>query len=262
MSKNQGWVAIHRSLDDDWIWNTGKFSYGQAWVDMIMAANHSENIISINKTPTTIKRGQFHTSEKKLAEKWHMNRKTVKSLLTKLKKDGKIDYSSNNYGTTITIVNYNKYQFSPDSQLDSCMDNKPDYKLDYELPSALDTNNNIKKAKNANKETNYPDEFESLWNLYPRKTDKAKAYSTYCSCREKYTDEELLDACKNFSDYHQAYKTPEQYIRTFANFYGGDQLFTEYLTSNGYTPSKKRTPNSGDFNNFPQRNIDFESLER
>ncbi len=149
MDTTQGWIALHRSIRENWIWDVDKFNYPLAWIDLLLSANHADRTISINKNPVTILRGQFHTSIVNLSKRWHWDRKTVTAYLTKLKREEMIDYSTSPNGTTITIVNYNKYQPSG-IKMDSHLDNETDNELNDELHSTLVTNNNEKNSKNDN----------------------------------------------------------------------------------------------------------------
>lgn len=109
---SQGWVSIHRSLFDHWIWtDKGEFDKRSAWIDLILMVNHEDKKVLINGKLETIKRGQRITSLNKLAERWKWSRKKVTNFLNLLEEDGMI-IAKKEQGkyTTITIVNYNFYQ--------------------------------------------------------------------------------------------------------------------------------------------------------
>lgn len=38
-----GWIKIHRDILYHEIWSDKPFSKGQAWIDLILMANHSDN---------------------------------------------------------------------------------------------------------------------------------------------------------------------------------------------------------------------------
>ena len=105
-----GWIKLNRNIQDSFIWSFDHPQYGLAWVDMLMLANYKDKQILFNGKLQTIKRGTFVTSIVKLAERWHMNRRTVKSFLDVLKSDGMITYECTRQCTTVCIVNYEKYQ--------------------------------------------------------------------------------------------------------------------------------------------------------
>ena len=105
-----GWIKINRNIQESFIWDFAHPQYGLAWVDMLMLANYKDKQIIFNGKLLTIKRGSFITSIVKLSERWHMNRRTVKSFLDVLKSDGMITYECTKQCTTVCIVNYEKYQ--------------------------------------------------------------------------------------------------------------------------------------------------------
>lgn len=105
-----GWIKLNRSIQDSFIWSFDHPQYGLAWVDMLMLANYKDKQILFNGKLQTIKRGSFVTSIVKLSERWHMNRRTVKSFLDVLKSDGMITYECTRQCTTVCIVNYERYQ--------------------------------------------------------------------------------------------------------------------------------------------------------
>ena len=105
-----GWIKLNRSIQDSFIWSFDHPQYGLAWIDMLMLANYKDKQILFNGKLQTIKRGSFVTSIVKLAERWHMNRRTVKNFLDVLKSDGMITYECTRCCTTVCIVNYEKYQ--------------------------------------------------------------------------------------------------------------------------------------------------------
>ena len=39
MNTQKGFVGVHRSLQEHWLWDEKPFSKGQAWIDLIMLAN-------------------------------------------------------------------------------------------------------------------------------------------------------------------------------------------------------------------------------
>ena len=105
-----GWIKINRNIQESFIWDFARPQYGLAWIDMLMLANYKDKQIIFNGKLQTIRRGSFVTSLVKLSERWHMNRRTVKSFLDVLKSDGMITYECTRHCTTVCIVNYEKYQ--------------------------------------------------------------------------------------------------------------------------------------------------------
>lgn len=110
MSTDNGWVKLHRSVFDDEIWLRKPYSWGQAWVDLIMTANYQDGYETSRGRTFPVKRGQILTSITKLAERWGWGRKSVINYLGELRKDKKIRIKQDDFGSLITIKNYDKYQ--------------------------------------------------------------------------------------------------------------------------------------------------------
>ena len=141
-----GWVKIHRSIQDHWIWeNPVKLKW---WLDLIMMANHQENKILINGELVTIEAGERHTSEDKLSARWGVSRNTVRKFLALLEKDGMISLKkSRQSGTTYKVLNYNVYQgFSEEKKHQT--EQRTEQQKDNAVNNELHINKNEKNEKN------------------------------------------------------------------------------------------------------------------
>ena len=110
-----GWVKIHRQIQENAIWESNEpFDSRSAWIDLILLANHDEKEVYLNGSFAKIERGQLHRSQEYLAQRWHWTRKRIRKFLNALKEAQMIDFSGATNGatkgTTITIVNYDKFQ--------------------------------------------------------------------------------------------------------------------------------------------------------
>ena len=112
----EGWIKLHRRLQECWVWDDKPFSKGQAWVDLLLSANHADKKILFNGELITITRGQYMTSVRKLAEKWGWSRNTVLKFLTILESDKMLTRDSDNHRTLLTIENYGVYQSHEDTE--------------------------------------------------------------------------------------------------------------------------------------------------
>lgn len=118
--KDKGFVLIHRSLlDDRDLWQNGEpFSKGQAWVDLIMLAQHSEY--------RGTSRGSFRTSQMWLSKRWGWTRAKTRRFIDQLIGQGNITIDSTTNGTTVTLVNYEKYQVGrPTNDTTNSTTNRP-----------------------------------------------------------------------------------------------------------------------------------------
>jgi len=108
--ESMGFIQLHRALQHNPLWIAEPFTKGQAFVDLIMSANHKDNTFLLGNTMVTTKRGQFFTSELKLAARWKWSRKKVRSYLALMKNLEMATAEGTTKGTTITVVNYEDYQ--------------------------------------------------------------------------------------------------------------------------------------------------------
>lgn len=139
-----GWISIHRKIKDNWIWEEKPFSKGQAWIDLLLMANHADRKILLGNELIEVKRGSFITSEKKLMESWGWGKEKVRRFLKLLEADGMIEKKTDRKKTTINIVNYSVFQVLQTT-------NRPqtDYQQTDSRPPA-DTNNNDNNYNNDN----------------------------------------------------------------------------------------------------------------
>jgi uncharacterized phage protein (TIGR02220 family) len=142
----QGWISLHRKIMEHPLYQEKrKFSRFEAWIDLLLLANHKDNKFLLGNELITVERGSFITSELKLMERWGWGKSKLRSFLEMLENDGMIVKKSDRKKTTITICNYCTYQGYE-------MENRPqtDHKqTDNGL--ITDTNNNDNNDNNENK---------------------------------------------------------------------------------------------------------------
>lgn len=106
----EGWLKLYRSIQNHWLWEDKPFSRGQAFVDLLLMANHKDNKILFNGELIEVKRGSRITSLRQLSEAWGWSTKKTKKFLELLEKDNMITVKSDNKKTLVTIENYGVYQ--------------------------------------------------------------------------------------------------------------------------------------------------------
>lgn len=105
-----GWIKLHRSMQDHWLWKDKPYDQARAWIDLIMLANYEDKKMDYKGEIITCKRGDVNLSISYLASRWKWDRKTVKRFLDLLEMDGMCTTECTTHRTTITIVNYGFYQ--------------------------------------------------------------------------------------------------------------------------------------------------------
>lgn len=143
---NQGWVSIHRKLQDSEIWNLEKFTRGQAWVDMILMANHTDKSFFLRGIEIHVKRGQIARSETSLAEKWKWSRGKLRRFFSWLETRQQIVQQKNKLLSIVTIVNYEEYQQNGTTNGTT---------NGQQTVQQTDTNNNVNNEDNENNEKQF-----------------------------------------------------------------------------------------------------------
>lgn len=107
-----GWIKIHRRLCADDFWLSEPFTDGQAWVDLLMLANHTDGYIKVRGIRHKVSRGEVGWSELKLSKRWQWSRGKVRRFLSFLQQENmiKIGQQNNKVTTIISICKYVDYQ--------------------------------------------------------------------------------------------------------------------------------------------------------
>jgi hypothetical protein len=138
-----GWIRLDRKIADNWLWEEKPFSRGQAWIDLILMANHKDNKFPFGDEIITVVRGDFITSELKLMVRWGWSKSRVRLFLTQLQNDAMIVKKSDHKKTTITIVNYSVYQ-----DIETTEKPVKDHKRTSDRPVKDTNNKETKKQRN------------------------------------------------------------------------------------------------------------------
>ncbi|HHE6883540.1 TPA: DnaD domain protein [Staphylococcus aureus] len=106
-----GWISIDRSIQNHWLFKEKRtFSKFEAWIYLLMEANHSKAKVPIGNQVVTVERGQRLTSILTLSDLFNWSRFKVKTFLDLLESDGMLEVKTTSKYTLITIVNYDFYQ--------------------------------------------------------------------------------------------------------------------------------------------------------
>jgi uncharacterized phage protein (TIGR02220 family) len=134
----QGWISLHRKIQDHPLFQEKRvFSKFEAWIDLILSANHKDNKFILGNEMIEVKRGSFLTSELKLMKRWGWSKTKVRSFLKLLEDDGMIVKKSDNKKTALTLCNYNDYQ-----NLQTTEEPQKNHEETSKEPQK-DTNNNV-----------------------------------------------------------------------------------------------------------------------
>lgn len=135
---NAGWIKLWRQIQDNPVWRRKPYSYGQAWVDLLLLTNHQPGCIWPRGMPLHIEAGQVGYSKESLASKWGWSRGKVTRFLNMLENERQIVQHKSNVTTVITITNWQTYQKTDSKQTDRRTPNS----------RQADTNKNDKNENN------------------------------------------------------------------------------------------------------------------
>jgi hypothetical protein len=171
----EGYISIWRRLKDNPMWLSEKFTRGQAWVDLIMLANHKPNYYYLRGNKVTVQRGQVARSADNLATRWGWGKGKVQRFINELEIEQQIKLEKSNIINKITIVNYDNYQKTSCRQTNRRATDEPQ----------TGTNNNdnnenkkesIEKAKVKFSHLDLPELYDSMIDWHKTKGKRIKDY--------------------------------------------------------------------------------------
>lgn len=207
----EGWIKLHRAIQNNPFWGCEKFTRGQAWVDLLLMTNHKDSFFYKRGNKVTVKRGQVGRSSVELADRWQWSRSKVSKFLKDLEKEQQIKIHKSTVTQVLTIVNYDLYQ-EKEQQKNSRKTAEEQQK---------DTYKNVKKEKNVEEGNSQPptlneinstddpdtrtDKFlpfgildakETLHNIYPTTEQKQTRIRELTG--EEWSEQEANDIFKSF----------------------------------------------------------------
>jgi hypothetical protein len=106
----QGFIVLHRKLNENWLWLSEPFSKAQAWIDLLLLANHADGSFFIRGVKVVIKRGHVGKSEESLSQRWKWSRGKVRAFLKLLETEQQIKQHKSPILNIIEVINYDLYQ--------------------------------------------------------------------------------------------------------------------------------------------------------
>lgn len=145
MNDTSGWIKIHRSVLDHWIWKD-RIKFGW-WLEMLFMANWEQRKVIVGNTLVTVERGQMIASNRFLMEKWGVCTHTIRNFLRLLESDGMITQTTYPKFNIITICNYDKYQCDDIERVDPNDDPNLIPLVDPKTDPKTDPNKEYKKER-------------------------------------------------------------------------------------------------------------------
>ena len=253
-----GYIKLYRDLQENPIWNDKPFSKGQVWADIIFRCNHVCKKIVGYGDCTWILRGQFISSNYKLADAWGWSESSVRQFIKLLVKEKMITVLSGRHYTLYEVTNYCVYQSVDNTELEGISNAQKTHRK--RTGNALKTlNNNDKNYKNDKKELkDYSSEIirmaETLKSLILQNNPGAKTPDDLTKWQsefdkmkriDKRTDEQIF-AVMEFSQKDPFWKSNilsagklrEQFDRLFLKKEGLQQPPSKYRDMTNYKPGE------------------------
>ena len=229
----QGWISVHRQIQCHWLWDDKPFSKGQAWIDLLMLANHEDKKFLFGGELIEVKSGSFITSIAKLTQRWGWSNTKVVKFLELLEKEEMIVKKSDAKKTAITIEKYSDFQ---DSENKKTIPKR--YQNDTET-ILKHTNNNDNNDNNDNK------------NKYILSKPVKHKYGEYKNVL--LTDEELSKLKAEYPDYEERIERLSSYVASTGKSYK-----SHYATIRNWARKDKKEGNA----NADNRGTDPEPQRR
>lgn len=180
----EGWIKTHRSIQQHYLWQDKPFSKGQAWLDILLLANHKDNKFILGNEVVEVERGSFITSEIKLMNRWGWSKSKVRGFLQLLQNDSMVVKKTDRKKTTLKVLNYNVWQDSETTE-----EPIKDHKKTTKKPQK-DTNKNVKNEKNEDNKKHIHGEFKKVL----------------------LTDEQFEKLKEDYANYNELIKFLDEYI--------------------------------------------------
>ena len=106
-----GWIKIHRSITNHWLYSEKRtYSKLEAWYDILLTVNYSDNKAIIKGKIYEVKRGESILSFESWGKRWNWDKSKVRRFFSLLKKDEMIDLKCDSITTHLTVCKYDSYQ--------------------------------------------------------------------------------------------------------------------------------------------------------
>jgi hypothetical protein len=240
----KGYIKLHRELQGHWLWDKKPFSPGQAWIDLLMMANHESKKFPLGIELVEVERGSLITSEIKLMDRWGWSKTKVRDFLNLLQNDSMLVKKTDHKKTTLTLCNYSDWQDTETTE-----EPKKDQKKTIKKPKK-DTNKNEEECKECK---------EDIYSSYTSNPDLLKALRDFEDMRISLKNGKFGDQAKKIllTELNKLADTDEKKISILEQSILNNWKGVFPLKSNNQQKLAQQKPVS----NFEGRKYDANSLE-
>lgn len=221
---HRGYIKLWRLSVDNKDYLSEPFTRWQAWIDLLLLANHKPNRIYIRGISVEVGVGELVASEEFLSIRWRWSRNKVRRYIVLLSSKTKqqIIVKRNNKITTISIVNWNTYQGNDTTKSTT---NDTTERQQKDIPK------NDKNVKNVKNKEIYKEKFDTFWEAYPKKVDKQDAIKIFNSMKPTQGFLDML--LKSIAQQKLSDQWKNNYIKSPARWLRGQHWGDELKGGNG-----------------------------
>lgn len=240
MKDDRTYIKIfHKMLDWGWYGDTNTF---RVFMHILLRANYRESEYLGHK----IGAGECVFGRKEWAKKLGLSEQQVRTAISHLRATNEITTRATNKFTIITVVNWESWQIE---------EGKATKRTTNKQPTSQPTSNqqvttskeykNISSSLRSEDIYTYEQEFEKLWELYPRRQGKKEAYAHYVKARKSgTTSEEVEKGIIAYANYIKATNTEERYTKRGASFFSQQAWQDEWRVRDDIRRDDDRTNDS------------------
>jgi len=218
-----GWIKLHRAIQENDLWTDEKFSRGQAWVDLLILANHTSTSFRVHGVLVDVERGEVARSQTALADRWKWSRTKVNDFLDELEKKEQLKIiRKDRILNKIRIINYDLYQNYEEEKQQTRQQTR-------QQKSIYNNDKNENNEKKYKKEVNtaYSEELERFWSVYPNKKKKPNTSKALEKALEKTTIDVIMSALVDYTKSQDWVKDNGQWIPHPTTWLNGEQWLDE-----------------------------------
>lgn len=240
MKDDRTYIKIfHKMLDWGWYGDTNTF---RVFMHILLRANYRESEYLGHK----IGAGECVFGRRAWAEKLGLSERQIRTAIDHLKSTNEIAVRTTNKFSVITVVKWEDWQIG-----DGKATNKATNKKSNNRPTTDQQPTTSKEYKNMSSSLRsediytYEQEFEKLWELYPRRQGKKEAYAHYVKARKSgTTSEEVEKGIIAYANYIKATNTEERYTKRGSSFFSQQAWQDEWRVRDDIRRDDDRTNDS------------------
>ena len=205
--KNKGFILLHRSLGDHWLWQEKRvFSKAEAWLDILMECNHSERSFLIGETLIKCKRVESVNSIGSWADRWKWNKSIDVRFLGLLEKQNMVEQLVSPKSKHLRVCKYETYQTTRNANETQVKRKRNQSEI------KVNTNNELKELKELkelNKSVELPHKssaFKETWADWIQHRKEIKKPLTHTTIKRQFKELEDLTEKESIARIEQSIK--------------------------------------------------------